>query len=86
MQICFHSCILFQENTPYYVKLKAINNAGGETMTQSRPIVLDLIDPYAGDVKDGALFRIDAAFQNVSDSITGNSSSFYSLHSTYIYS
>ena len=46
-------------HVPYYVLLRAENNAGGITETLSSPVLLDINDARPGDVMDGDDFTED---------------------------
>ncbi|XP_078658230.1 uncharacterized protein LOC144903713 [Branchiostoma floridae x Branchiostoma belcheri] len=51
-------------DTPYYVTFRAINRADLITESTTPPILLDRLDPVAGDVKDGLDFETDATHQS----------------------
>ncbi|XP_019642103.1 PREDICTED: uncharacterized protein LOC109483513 [Branchiostoma belcheri] len=51
-------------DTPYYVTFRAINRADLVTESTTPPILLDRLDPVAGDVKDGLDFETDATHQS----------------------
>ncbi|KAI8519526.1 hypothetical protein Bbelb_027830 [Branchiostoma belcheri] len=51
-------------DTPYYVTFRAINRADLVTESTTPPILLDRLDPAAGDVKDGLDFKSDATHQS----------------------
>ena len=61
----------FQADTSYYVTLRVTNHAGANTVTHSRPIVLDLQDPTAGAVHNGAMFIKDVEYQSNTESLSG---------------
>ncbi|KAI8485273.1 hypothetical protein Bbelb_370200 [Branchiostoma belcheri] len=51
-------------DTPYYITFRAINRADLVTESTTPPILLDRLDPAAGDVKDGLDFKSDATHQS----------------------
>ncbi|XP_070562332.1 uncharacterized protein [Ptychodera flava] len=56
---------------PYFVQLKAINNAGLTTTATSMPILVDPYDPDIGIVKDGLNFVQDVEYQADNSTMEG---------------
>ncbi|XP_070573546.1 uncharacterized protein [Ptychodera flava] len=57
--------------TPYFINLRATNNAGLATTVISQPIILDFEQPTVGVVKDGIDFQTDKDYQSSTSTVEG---------------
>ncbi|XP_077992165.1 uncharacterized protein LOC144446291 [Glandiceps talaboti] len=60
-----------QVDIPYYVHLRVSNHAGLSVTTISPPILLDLVNPVGGTVKDGHNYDSDIMYQSTTTSMEG---------------
>ncbi|XP_070572594.1 uncharacterized protein [Ptychodera flava] len=58
-------------DVPYYVHLKVTNNADLSVTTVSPPVLVDLMDPVSGSVKDGDNYKTDRMYQSSTSSMQG---------------
>ena len=56
----------------YSVYLRTKNNADAEILSVSPPILMDLIPPEEGHVKDGLDFTEDLVFQGSTNTMEGS--------------
>ena len=56
----------------YFVYLRTKNNADAEILSVSPPILIDLIPPVEGHVKDGLYFTEDLVFQGSTHAMEGS--------------
>uniref|UniRef100_A0ABM0M0H6 Uncharacterized protein LOC100366953 n=1 Tax=Saccoglossus kowalevskii TaxID=10224 RepID=A0ABM0M0H6_SACKO len=60
-----------QPSRPYFVHLRATNNADLSVITISPPILLDVVDPISGVVKDGDNYKVDRMYQSSTNHMEG---------------
>ena len=60
-----------QESVTYFVELLVTNGAELTRSALSRPVLLDVISPTAGDVMNGDKFNVDIAYQHSDTTING---------------
>ncbi|XP_070573548.1 uncharacterized protein [Ptychodera flava] len=60
-----------QKERPYFVHLRATNNAGLSSAILSPPVLLDLFQPIEGTVKDGLDYRTNVEYQSSTSTMEG---------------